>query len=205
MKGPDPIHAYVAELSARLERHGLAARRSLQEVEDHLRDATASFRAAGLPEADAIERAIADFGPAQLVAERLDPILTREHDPMQRILSILIAFNVFTAATGAGISLVTGRAPIEILRGTLLVALVVIACSALTFVSWRRDRPVLSLAAGVVLLSLGSAGVAWTLARGIATGDPAYWATMFSMFYATQGLLTCGLGWRLQTHGLRGA
>ena len=53
MKGPDPIHAYVAELSARLERHGHAARRSLQEEEDHLRDSTASYCADGIPEATA--------------------------------------------------------------------------------------------------------------------------------------------------------
>ena len=201
----DPIHDYVSRVGRALAHHGLVAERSLHEIEAHLRDSAASRETEGLSPREAALAAIDSFGPADAMARQLDRVLAKEYDPMQRILSIVIAFNVFTAVSGAGISLVVGKAPPHILVGTLAVGLVVLLASALTFVSWKRNAPALSLAAGVVLVSMGSAGVAWTLSQGLATGDPAYWATMFTMFYFGQGLMTCMLGWRQQSMRLRRA
>ena len=63
------IGAYLAELRAQLP----STRKSslLREVEAHLRDATAAHVRAGLDRNAAEERAVAEFGPATVVAARM--------------------------------------------------------------------------------------------------------------------------------------
>ena len=43
-----------------------------QELREHLRDAAAEYRAAGLSEAEALDRALEDFGGPELVRSELE-------------------------------------------------------------------------------------------------------------------------------------
>ncbi len=63
------IDTYLADLRARLPR--LRRKRFLAEAETHLRDSYERHRAAGLAPEDAERAAVADFGPAPLVARRV--------------------------------------------------------------------------------------------------------------------------------------
>ncbi len=73
----DPISATVAELGRRLPLP-LRPLGLLTEVRDGLTDAATAYRRAGLPAADAAERAVADFGPIdEIVAESGDTAVAR--------------------------------------------------------------------------------------------------------------------------------
>ena len=63
------IDAYLAALERSLSR--ISRRRVLAEAQEHLRDAAATHRAAGLTPPDAEAAAVADFGPVEIVARRL--------------------------------------------------------------------------------------------------------------------------------------
>jgi hypothetical protein len=67
--GARVIATYLHELKARLPVVG--RRRALAEAEAHLLDATERHRTAGVPSAEAERRAVAEFGPVELVAARL--------------------------------------------------------------------------------------------------------------------------------------
>jgi hypothetical protein len=64
------IGAYLAQLERRLPR--IARRRILAEAQEHLRDSAARHSAAGLVPHIAEAAAVADFGPVEIVARRLE-------------------------------------------------------------------------------------------------------------------------------------
>jgi hypothetical protein len=69
--GTDPVEVYLDDLADRLRLRGRHLRRVLAEVDDHLAAARAAATAEGLDDEAAARRAVAEFGPADLVASRL--------------------------------------------------------------------------------------------------------------------------------------
>jgi hypothetical protein len=70
-EGSDAVEAYLDELADRLRLQGRHLRHVLAEVDDHLAAARAAAMAEGLDDDAAGRRAVAEFGPADLVARRL--------------------------------------------------------------------------------------------------------------------------------------
>jgi hypothetical protein len=70
-EGIDAIESYLDDLADRLRLQGRHLRHVLAEVDDHLAAARAAALAEGLDEDAAARRAVAEFGPADLVARRL--------------------------------------------------------------------------------------------------------------------------------------
>jgi hypothetical protein len=67
----DAVEAYLDDLADRLRLRGRHLRHVLAEVDDHLAAARAAGMAEGLDDDAAARRAVAEFGPADLVARRL--------------------------------------------------------------------------------------------------------------------------------------
>jgi hypothetical protein len=67
----DAIEAYLDDLADRLRLRGRHLRHVLAEVDDHLAAARAAALAGGLDDDAAARRAVAEFGPVELVARRL--------------------------------------------------------------------------------------------------------------------------------------
>lgn len=63
-----PVEHYLDDLLRRLPGDAHAVRRALAEAEAHLYDAVEAHRAAGLAQEDAERAAVAEFGPAPVVA-----------------------------------------------------------------------------------------------------------------------------------------
>ena len=70
-EGSDAIESYLDDLADRLRLQGRHLRHVLAEVDDHLAAARAAALAEGLDDDAAARRAVAEFGPADLVARRL--------------------------------------------------------------------------------------------------------------------------------------
>jgi hypothetical protein len=70
-EGTDAIESYLDDLADRLRLQGRHLRHVLAEVDDHLAAARTASLAEGLDEEAAARRAVAQFGPADLVARRL--------------------------------------------------------------------------------------------------------------------------------------
>jgi hypothetical protein len=70
-EGSDAIESYLDDLADRLRLQGRHLRHVLAEVDDHLAVARAAALAEGLDDDAAARRAVAEFGPADLVARRL--------------------------------------------------------------------------------------------------------------------------------------
>ncbi|MGE0352368.1 MAG: permease prefix domain 1-containing protein [Gemmatimonadales bacterium] len=70
---PDPTAQYLNDLAAALRWRPVLARRVLIEVADHLADAAAHHRNAGLPAEAAEQAAIRQFGPAAQIAGQYRP------------------------------------------------------------------------------------------------------------------------------------
>jgi hypothetical protein len=66
----DPIRDYVAELGKELGRFARHRRRTLAEVEDHLREAAARIEHTGAVDDEAARQAVERFGSPQLVARQ---------------------------------------------------------------------------------------------------------------------------------------
>jgi hypothetical protein len=69
--GADAIEAYLDDLADRLRLRGRHLRHVLAEIDDHLAAARAAAVADGLDDDAAARRAVAEFGPADMVARRL--------------------------------------------------------------------------------------------------------------------------------------
>lgn len=67
----DPVEDYLDDLADRLPVRGRQLRRTLAEVEDHLRTATAAGTRTGLDETEAARRAVAAFGEPAVVARTM--------------------------------------------------------------------------------------------------------------------------------------
>ncbi len=83
------IEAYIGELDARLRGPASAKTDLLTEARDGLTDAADAYRAGGADEAEAERRAVADFGPADLIARDYQAELGLRRDI--RVLWELIA------------------------------------------------------------------------------------------------------------------
>jgi hypothetical protein len=70
-EGADAVEAYLDDLADRLRLRGRHLRHVLAEVDDHLATARAAAVRDGLDDDAAARRAVAEFGPADLVARRL--------------------------------------------------------------------------------------------------------------------------------------
>jgi hypothetical protein len=70
-EGTDAIESYLDDLADRLRLQGRHLRHVLAEVDDHLAAARAAAIEEGLDDDAAARRAVAEFGPADLVARRL--------------------------------------------------------------------------------------------------------------------------------------
>jgi len=66
-----PVDRYLDDLFDRLAGTGAAGRRTVAEVEDHLRSAAEDGEALGLDRLEAERRAVATFGPADTMAARI--------------------------------------------------------------------------------------------------------------------------------------
>ena len=66
-----PVHRYLDDLFDRLAGTGAAGRRTLAEVEDHLRAAADQGEAQGLSRTDAEQRAVTRFGAPEAMAAQL--------------------------------------------------------------------------------------------------------------------------------------
>jgi hypothetical protein len=107
----DPVEDYLDELADRLPVRGRQLRRTLAEVEDHLRTATAAGIRAGLDETEAARRAVAAFGAPAAVARTM----SRGGGPLsaalliQAFLSLLLVAGTVLVAIGVS-GLVAGGA-----------------------------------------------------------------------------------------------
>lgn len=101
--GVDAVEAYLDDLADRLRLRGRHLRHVLAEVDDHLAAARAAAAHDGLDDDAAARRAIAEFGPADLVARRL----SHSGGPLtielvrQGVLSLLLVGAIGLLAIGA--------------------------------------------------------------------------------------------------------
>lgn len=101
----DPIEDYLDRLLVSLSGSPRQVRHTLAEVEAHLRDAVAEGVAAGLPQAEAEQQALARIGPVHAVAGAA-ALLTRPSSALLRRLTLtagLVGGAGFLAVGAAGV------------------------------------------------------------------------------------------------------
>lgn len=95
------IDRYLQDVHRHVQITGPYRKRILQELRDHLEQATADLESNGLAAQDATEQAIATLGPASEVARRFPPMATRR----TRLLAVLAGIG---ASVGLGAIPVAG-------------------------------------------------------------------------------------------------
>jgi hypothetical protein len=147
VSGGWPVERYLAEVTTRLPGSAKSHSGIVAELRSGLLDATDSYRSAGLPPAQAIEAAIAEFGdPAQL-ADGFRPEVVASH--ARRVLLIL---------------LVTGP-----LVGLLWVATAAASHLAIRIAPfWRSTALPAGLGAGLQLVAVAAAITALAAVLGVA-------------------------------------
>jgi hypothetical protein len=96
-----PVDRYLDDLFDRLAGTGAAGRRTLAEVEDHLRTAADDGEALGLDRMEAEQRAVTTFGPADLMASQVRAVHRNTAWLRPAITGALLAGGVGLLAVGA--------------------------------------------------------------------------------------------------------
>lgn len=178
---PDPIAVHVAGVGNVLRGPVRARRSMLAEVREGLCDAAAAYRTAGLDEYAAARRAVADFGPVDLIAAQLQNELTARQARRTALL-LVIAFPsmiVGWALVWSGGSGWTGNTstPVVVMAIALDATSVIVATAGLALLL-ATFCPVVSLsrvagAVGVIgtvgALSCAAMAIAMNLANAAAT------------------------------------
>lgn len=193
------IDEYLARLRTQLpSRH---RERILTEIRDHLESKADAFRAGGVPDDEAAERALALFGNTDQVVEAFarEQANTRGSlsledlmETLWKVTSISLATATALAAVAvAGHTMVDGEGATWWIGVKLVAATIIAACGWLT---WRRaSAPILEmplLAAALLTLILGAAGSVWTIHLGLATGDFEFWALGINLLLIGQAVTT---------------
>lgn len=106
MADDGPVERYLDDLLRRLPGDAQAVRRALAEAEAHLYDAVEAHRAAGLSQEDAERAAIAEFGPAPVVARGFGSIRPAD---LLRPGALFVAVGLLAIGVSGALSEVMGR------------------------------------------------------------------------------------------------
>ena len=156
------IDSYLAELRRLLPR--VARVRALPEVREHLRDAAARHRAAGMPPGDAEVRATGEFGDATEVATRLGRELAVRETRLASLLALLaVAMFVFplyvipenTLGPAPWVEKPRDIAALQNLALGLWVTAGVLATASVVLAWTRRQRTASTLLVAVAVAMLG--------------------------------------------------
>jgi hypothetical protein len=197
MSGLDPIEDYLARLSQQPPFRGRGARRILQEIGTHLREAADELRRQGLDPTAAAAKAIERFGSPAVVCELFDlesPIESEE-DTMIRYLLMSVACLTFTFGAVFLIFSAFDDARHAMFISKLVASAIIMASSFILFhqgwttkplANWQRG---LALGSALLSIALGSAGAVFTAHLGLVTKDWQLYGFLGAALLVIQGTL----------------
>ncbi|UMG92681.1 permease prefix domain 1-containing protein [Nocardioides sp. TF02-7] len=193
-----PTGTYLADLDAALAGPRRARRDLVAEAAGHLDDAVAAYERAGWDAEQAERRAVADFGPLDVVVPAFQTTLAVAAARRTAWL-LLVALGVQPFLWDGPVSVAgtDGRAPdgvlypvldvaVEVVGGAMILATVALLAAATIGNRWHRaGRGVAratSLVTIVAAVTMSATGLAMSvLAQGL---HPAYWATVTGFLFA---------------------
>ena len=189
-----PVERYLAELRKAMRGNPFLARRVLEEVTDHLAEAVAAERRAGMEPREAEEAAVRRMGAPDHLAHGFDPF----DFPMKMLLFAAASSTVLMAMWLSWVVLYVLRArdPAHLPQWRI-VAAAFLAYGALTFAFLIRGRRpawlrVTMLALSVVAIALGVWGVTTMIQVGQRGGHFEGYIVLMGVLLAGHGLAALG-------------
>lgn len=193
----DPVNVYLDEFAARLSRRGVAGRRVLEEVDNHLRELADRLCSEGMEPAAAARAAVERFGSPAEVIRQFDlqaPIESEVWAMMRLLLTPVVGLTTLYAGLMFAFSWFDD-APPTVLAVKVTLSAAVIAFGLVLLRGLWTTEPVRDwqrwciFAGGLALVAAGSAGFVWTAHLGQVTGDWEYYGFVGNGLLVLQGVL----------------